>query len=459
MNYMKKPFCLDIEFPNVDFSKYYDKKDVESLHHAHLHSSNNKIELRIYFDIKTNFDYKLMMWAANISANKFGSYLRISNENKNFRMLKMDLSESTLINIKRDSEFRDGRGNYVAIEIDTYKIYWEPDPHQLNTGEFYLAKNGFQVVDEFYSLLFGFGVNFDMKRMKGKTQKYKLLKSKFRPEFLTSSKDKKGNRVASVIKEPKIQFQYDGTIQESEATLYNDIVLLLASFYHHEKIDFRLCRIYMKDYTISIKKIERQTPINSYGGLGGFGLYWDFHKFLTAKWRNGTLKNLPLLKSSIELFNQALLVDRNSEFLIRYNIIEICNRIKPQFKKIKFLKTRHDQESKFEEAFKILYDIVSPTDKPGFKNKWQSISNNLKIKPMKSPLNTFLTSQKLNVNEFPISIDELKALRDNITHGSINKVDAELVRKSNIFLYRINGILILNLMGIKTWKFNYTIKE
>jgi hypothetical protein len=48
----------------------------------------------------------------------------------------------------------------------------------------------------------------------------------------------------------------------------------------------------------------------------------------------------------------------------------------------------------------------------------------------------------------------LKELRDNITHGSIDKVDAEFLQNSNRLLYRINGILILNLIGINEWKLN-----
>ena len=63
----------------------------------------------------------------------------------------------------------------------------------------------------------------------------------------------------------------------------------------------------------------------------------------------------------------------------------------------------------------------------------------------------FLTDK---TSEFPISIDKLKSLRDCITHGSINKIDSEELEKTNKFLYRINGILILNLMDINAWKLN-----
>jgi hypothetical protein len=76
---------------------------------------------------------------------------------------------------------------------------------------------------------------------------------------------------------------------------------------------------------------------------------------------------------------------------------------------------------------------------------------------MKNQLVSFLESQNLDLKTFPIQIDDLKKLRNNITHGSIDKVDFEQLRQANILLYRICGILILNLMGIKDWKLNTKI--
>jgi hypothetical protein len=77
---------------------------------------------------------------------------------------------------------------------------------------------------------------------------------------------------------------------------------------------------------------------------------------------------------------------------------------------------------------------------------------------MKNQLVSFLESQNLEPDTFPITIKVLKDLRNNITHGSVEKVDIELLRKANILLYRISGILILNLMGIKDWELDIKIK-
>jgi len=45
--------CLEIEFPNVDFSKYgypNKKSKISKVHHAHLLAAQDLIELRILFD-------------------------------------------------------------------------------------------------------------------------------------------------------------------------------------------------------------------------------------------------------------------------------------------------------------------------------------------------------------------------------------------------------------------------
>ncbi len=101
-----------------------------------------------------------------------------------------------------------------------------------------------------------------------------------------------------------------------------------------------------------------------------------------------------------------------------------------------------------------MLETIDVSEREQFKNKWTSFSGKLVYKPMTSPLVKFLESQNLNISEFPISVRELKELRDNITHGSIEKIDREQLRKANQFLYRINGILIFNLIGIKEWKLN-----
>jgi hypothetical protein len=464
---MSEFHCLDIEFPDVDFSSYYikGKTEMEKIHHAHLYTKTDEIELKIFYDDQTYFGEKLTTWASKIDWKKFGSFLKVelTKNHTNERLQKVDLSEAKLLGSTNSTSYYEGKQKYVVVRIDTVKFYCYPVEDQKHTAEFYLDDKGFRVVEPFYSFLspktwFKNDGNFNVARMNDSKKFYKLGKSTFRPEFNFVSKDDRKNRIASVIKEPKIQFKYKEGITQEEAIFYGDVVLKLASFYHHLEIDYILRRIHLPESTITIKNIEQKNFFDTKGNLWGFEIFWDFNKFLQASWQKKTLKNFALISKAITLFNQSHLVDNSSAFLIRYNIIEICDKQKPDNVKFSFVLNKKATKAKQDEALQKLLETIDKNEHEDFKKRWQNVQTFLQNKPMKNQLVSFLEDQNLDPKTFPVSIKDLKELRDNITHGSIDNVDVEQLRKANILLYRISGILILNLMGIKDWKLNTEIK-
>ncbi len=450
---MEDYYCLEIVFPEIELDKYYTRGEkVDNVHHAHLYSTGNKIELRIFYDDKTCFGEKLSSWAHKLNWVSFGTYIRTSGENQNDRMRKIDLSDSSLLGMTINSSYYEGSKKYVLVKIDSAKFYWNPSKEETNTAEFYLPDYAFRVVQPFYSILFGWGENFNIKRMQGMESFYSLGKSQFRPEFNVISSDKTSKRVATIKKEPKIQFEFREEVTEAEAILYGEIVRCIASFYYHIPVDYSLRRIHLPEHTITIKKVINENIFDKGISFWDFTKHTDFDKFLQTSWQEHAFKNQTLLSKVIDLFNQALLVDSNSEFLIRFNIIEICDTRKHEVEKFKLTLTGSSRKKKYKEALNLLLETIHSDDHTEFKNKWATLSGKLDSRPMKSPLVSFLESQNIKTDEFTISVGELKTLRDNITHGSINNVDSELLRKANTFLYRINGVLILNLLGISDQK-------
>lgn len=459
--------CLDIEFTNIDFSKFVSpnkKIKINKFYHSHLYVRQDEIELQIFFEEKTDFDVILMDWLSKIDWSKFGSFVKVevTKNHTNERLQKIDLSETKLISSTNKINISKDDKKYISLKIDNVKFYWLPNEQKKNTAEFYFDDKGFRVVEPLYSLLspkkwFLNDGNFNFSRKNGSTKFYKLENSKFRPEFNLVSKDDRKSRIATITKEPKIQFKYYKEITEEKAIFYSDIVLMLASFYHHIKIDFILSRIHLSEYTITIKKLEQKNFVDTNGNLWDFGIYWDFNKFLQSSWQKETIKNFELLSKAVELFNQSQIVDDYSTFLIRYNIIEICDKQKQDNVKFKPALNKKLTKAKQNEALEKLLETISKNDHKEFKNRWHNVMTILQNKPMKNQLVSFLESQNLDPKSFPIKISDLKKLRDNITHGSIENVDSEQLRQSNILLYRISGILILNLMGIKEWKLNTEI--
>jgi hypothetical protein len=459
--------CLEIEFPNVDFSDYgYPNKEakISKIHHAHLYTGKDEIELRILFDKKTGFGDSLMGWIGKIDLRKFGSFIKVelTKNYTNNRLQKIDLSDAKIIGFSNSTNFYEGGKKYTIIKIDTVKFYWNPVKEENNTGEFYLDDKGYRVIAPFYSFLssktlFKNDGNFNIGRMYDSSKFYKLAKSTFRPEFNFVPKDDHEQRIAMVTKEPKIQFKFTEGIKEHEAIFYGDIVLMLASFFHHIKIDYVFRRIHLPENTITIKNIEQKDFLDTIGNLWGFGIYWDFNKFLQSTWQKECVKNFTLLSNAISLFNQSHLVDSYSTFLIRYNIIEICDKQKEDNVKFKHAMNKKHTKEKQDEALAKLLETIDKNEHEEFKKRWHNVQALLQNKPMKNKLASFLENQRLDPKEFPLKLDDLKILRDRITHGSIEKVNTEQLRCANILLYRISGILILNLMGIKDWKLNTQI--
>lgn len=463
---MKDYYCLDIEFLNVDFSNYYIKNETEinKVHHSHLYAKENEIELKIFYDVNSYFDDKMSDWISKIDWGKFGSFLKVevSKNNTNEHLQKVDLSETKLLGFTNSSSYCENGKEYIIVRIDTIKFYWHPNEQKIHTAEFYLDDKGFIILKPLYSFFSqkSFLKNdgkFDIRRMENSSKFYKLGKSSFRPEYNFVSKDNRKERVATVTKEPKIQFKYKKGITEKEAILYGDIVLMIASFYHHIKIDYILRRIHLPENTITIKNIEQKNVFDTSGSLWGFEIYWDFNKFSQTSLQKETVENFVLLSKAISLFNQSHLVDSYSTFLIRYNIIEICDKQKQDNEKFTLALDKQQTKAKLDEALEKLLETIDKKEHADFKKRWHSVQTLLQNKPMKNQLISFLESQNLDPKTFPIKIDDLKKLRNNIIHGSIDKVNAEQLRQANILLYRISGILILNLMGIKDWKLNTEI--
>ena len=441
---MKDYYCFDIIFPEIDFDAYLPVgSKVAKIHHAHLYSRENEIELRIFHESNTYLGKKLGNWISNINLKKFGSYFEIKNVNTE-NVKEIDLSKSQLTNLSVGGKQYEGNTEYVSIKLDSLRLKWEPYEDQLNSGEFYFNESGFKLVKGFYAPLWGWNGKFDISRMKGMNKFYSLKKSKFRPEFDFGTQDEKGKKEAIVLKAPKLQFRYKDGITENEALEYGDLIRIISSFYFHSNIDYIVSKIHLKQHTVVHKKIMPLGIEKGNPGLMGFGIGWDFDKFMKTRWQRSLIQNQKKLSRVVDMFIQALQVDNSSEYPAISRQFATSN---PELRK-----------KKQKEALELLLETVKSQDHKDFKNKWNTSVGKLFTKPMLSPLSQFLEKQGLNPQNFPISVGKLKEMRDNISHGSIEKVNMDELDRANILLYRITGILILNLLGIKKWKLDLQLK-
>lgn len=455
---MKKYYCIDLEFIGVELDKYFsDSNPVQKIHHAHLYILGDEIKVELFFEHNTKLGDKIMNWVGTINIEKFGSFIKVSNESQNRNLQKIDFSEAKLVLMNESDCFLQGDKNFLIFNINTVKFYWNPNKIKTNTGEFYLNDNGFKIVAPLYSLLRQKDKNFSINIYEEDEDFYDLDKSKFRFEFEFSSTDVKATDIITIKKISKIKFKYDFNVTKKDAISYGQIVCTLASFYYHRKINCTQISIYLAEYEIMIVKIEKKIIIDNNNYLYGFNVFKGFNQFLKSDWQINSIKHIKILSKSIELFNQAMLVDDNSQYLIRYNILELCDILKTKNEKFNVKLNSEDKNQCYNDALNILKKTINKEDYRLFETKWKSVKDKLEFKPMISPLDTFFKSKNLKIDEFPISTKNLKQLRDNITHGSIDKVDEDDLSKANVLLYRINCFIILDLIGIKNSKIDLTI--
>jgi len=449
-------YCFDISFPTVPFDTYLTSTASPALkHHAHLFVRDNEIELRIFHESKTYFGKKLSDWVSKINWKDFGSYSIVEDETQNDSIQKIDLHDSQLLQITTGTDQFENNHEYVTLLLNSVKFYWNPQGEKIDTAEFYLNDPGFHVVQDYYYPLSGEGGEFNIRLRDDSKEYYKIKHGTFKPEFHFWKKDQGSFREATIVKEPKIQFVFTEDISESEVRHYAEIIRLLSSFYYCLNIDYVFSKIYLKDHTITVKKVGVNEKGNRAGNLWGFRYYFDFKHFLKTNWETFAKSNFKKLHKIIEMYLQSHTVDSSSRFLIRYNIIEVCmSGRKISGEKFVPILEKEDVVKKYTEALALILKTIDPKDHEEFHKKWEGVPARLSYKPMKSPLLNFLQDQGLNPESFPISIDSLKEMRDCITHGSINKIKSKELERANILLYRISGILILNLLGIKDWNFN-----
>lgn len=447
--------CFEISFPGVDFDSYMPRAEkVKAAHHAHLFPDRETIEIHIYFEPITDFGGKLSRWAYDSDWNAFGKSIVAEIDNNNDRLQRLDFTHSKLLEIKSkmDAEF-------VVLTIDTFQAYWPPNSERQGTGEFYLNESGFDVVKHFYSPLFGFDGEYKISRRYGMDRFYEIGNSKFRPEFNFVSIGNVNEREDRIIKEPKIQFQFPADLALEEALYIAEIARNLISFYSHASIDYTKSKVYLKEYTVITRRIAKRTISNPISRLWGFGNHMQLHEFLDNDWNNLLQKeNSSKLGKLIELFLQSQLVGGSSKFLLYWTILEVCNNTKQEDETFRSRLQKDDMKKNFKAAFEILSQIVHDEDRPEFEKRWDDTRKLLMNKPMAGAFLKFFEKEGLDQSSWPISLKKLKDMRNRIVHGSTTEISSHELRRANILLYRVAGILILKHIGISQWKLDTSIK-
>lgn len=462
---MEKYF-LDIEFPGIEALSQPKELEKTKTYHTHLIVHENEIELRIFFNKSEFFAKKFNKWSSKFLPKDFGSLINvhlIRGEHQQ-HIQKIDLSEARLGNVRHGNLF-EGGFEYLIAYIDSVKIYFDSDPSKVNTAEFFMDEKGFRVAKEYYQLFSQTGeqdgkTGFEYKRWPENESFYLIHQAKFRPEFRYNFIDRIDEHNTTIVKKPLFYFNFQNEIDEVSAVKYGDIALTLASFYYNIKIEYNYRRIYLSDFTLVIKNIENKSYLNKYSSFRIFNQdWWNFDKFLQENWQEGTIENFPIVQKTVALFNQSLLVDSYSSFLIRYTIIETCGERIPQNGEWTFLNMNKSKLSAFFENIKSQFiSIIEPKEHEAFEDRWLAIKKEMKLKSLKLKFEHTLDKNCIPVKDLPMEVSAIVDLRNKLIHGNNSDVNEKDLIEANNLLYHISGILILNLMGIRNWHFVFQKK-
>jgi len=442
---MENKYCFEISFPSIDLDSYYPNSDkCQETYHAHLFIQEN--EIRIFYCYSMHLDSKINS-AINKNWKGFcGTIKSKVDDSENKNLLKIDFSKSNILSTNGGITQKENNYHYISIYIDQVKLYWEPSKDIQNSAEFYLNDAAIQIAEPFYTSFYGFGDDFKITRLKDRDYFYQLGNSEFRPELYLGYTSKYNSKEIKITKNPKIKFNYEQDVKETDALKYAEIVCLFSSFYTHSQINYSYARIHLNNKIITINKIlAPQIFPNS----SQYIFLDDLDSILKNEWQKLTSDNFDKLKKAIGKFNQSLIVDGSSRFLLRYNIIEICKEnVEGLNDKFKYMVPKKEVTKTYDEALNLLLEIVDNDEKKDFGKKWNSArKNDLKYRIMLGSLKSFLEINNLNIDKFSISVERIKEIRDSLTHIE-NEIKTNELEEANNQLYWISVVLIANLMGL-----------
>jgi len=442
-------YCFDIIFPEklIDFVSPNENNGSHKFH-AHLYARESSIELHIFFVFNLQTP-EFSSWLYRGKLEKAFAECVVKNINKENCTQKIDFSESKINGYSfGGNQNENGLGEYFKITLSSVRIYRDSSNNKLNSADFYMNGVGFDLVKYFHSLLFGNNGEFKISRMKGHEDFYQFEYLKFRPEFEFYSSDVRNETKAFIEKRPKISFTFSKESSEKDIIQCAEIVRLLGSFYMHNNIEYNFSRIHLQNSTLLIYKSTSKEYQQTQLGLQGFGLNWDFHELMLSDWQNSAKNNFKLLSKIIPLFVQSMLVDHHSSLLILCNIFEYCMRgFSPEPEKYPLILTEEQSNKKYEAACNFFLETIDSKYHKEFLDKWEFQLNKLKTRPEKSKWSEYIKRKSIEVPQI-ITIDKIKKIRDNITHGSLNKVKETEIRKANSLMYGITGLLILQQLNI-----------
>jgi hypothetical protein len=224
-----------------------------------------------------------------------------------------------------------GSNKYFTIFLTNICLI-RPNIHKedINEGKAVLNPNGLKIVNLFYSFFTNLRTknSFDVSRMNGMSDYYKINNLKFRPELDYSDNEQRNSEEFTVKKIPTIRFSFKDTAYE-EAKDQMAVICKFLSFCYRIRIQYHKL-IYRTEESIYIyfknEKINEVYTSKIDTIFEFLSTTYRIEKILKTKWYLHYLNNRSKFDKAIDNYLHSREVESSSRYLLLFNIIEIFNQ-------------------------------------------------------------------------------------------------------------------------------------
>ncbi len=435
-----------------------------------LKISDSNIELSIYFDKESLTIPEHISLINDWSKYNLDSRIIVCEGEYSGQPINIDLSSSARIKLSNSSSFHPEFNHVTKLGYDKIKLISDNfNELPKNTAYLHLNPNGFHFIKHFYNLIsIKTGNLVDLS--KRKNSKFKIKNGYFIPQFYLRLIDGSEKRAATIIKKPMIGLFLNKNILYEDVERYEDVILGICSFFHQVKYSFPIKEHIYFDHieaTYTAENLELETqPIH----MLQLGVNFRFTEFLEKVKIDLIWENYKILKKAINLYVQAGFLTETTEFLVRYNILEILasyiyKSLKENIKAEIIFPFTGDLDTikkKFAECLNIFLNILPNDHHSQFEKTWQYFKDDVlesKKITLTEKLELLLDQCDIDIKKLPISVNKIVRLRNDITHGSVDSKSLVDITKYNNVLYQLNGLVILRFMGLRSKLYTFETKE
>ena len=223
--------CLNISFniPSLDnYSQSEKALTVESSFHSHLIIEDaGAIILKIFFNDKTNFDYKITYWLAEQkSESTFGRSIVINRINERPNIDNISVASSWVKGWNISTNQYEGNNKFIIFKLDQIRIEYKPVKKYNFESEIYFTDSAYSLINEnFNSDNFCLNPNI-WESINYQKELVDIGKIKFIFDFFNQIVKDNNGYDNLIIRNPRLVIKHDNLSFE-EISIYVELIVSL----------------------------------------------------------------------------------------------------------------------------------------------------------------------------------------------------------------------------------------